>query len=90
MCTDNSIKNAASDHASEPHEHDHTHTHEHEHCGHHHMHTHADGTTHSHGHTHTHAAASSPEEADDIYARHEADEIREYEDDAWMNMLSDD
>ena len=63
MCTDNTNKNAASDHASEPHEHDHAHTHEHEHCGHHHMHTHADGTTHSHGHTHSHATASSPEEA---------------------------
>lgn len=36
------------------------------------------------------ATANSPEEADDIYARHEADEIHEYEDDAWMNMLSDD
>lgn len=36
------------------------------------------------------ATASSPEEADEIYAQCEADEIREYEDDAWMNMLSDD
>lgn len=36
------------------------------------------------------ATASSPEEADEIYTKHEADEIREYEDDAWMNMLSDD
>ena len=36
------------------------------------------------------ATASTPEEADDIYAQHEADDIREYEDDAWMNMLSDD
>ena len=36
------------------------------------------------------ATASSPEEADEVYAAWEADEIREYEDDAWMNMLSDD
>lgn len=33
--------------------------------------------------------ANSPEEADDIYAQYDADEIREFEDDAWMNMLSD-
>ena len=83
MCTDNTNKNAASDHASEPHEHDHAHTHEHEHCGHHHMHTHADGTTHSHGHTHTHATASSPEEALALlkymldHNRHHAEELHD-------------
>ena len=36
------------------------------------------------------ATASTPEEADIIYAQSEADEIRTCEDDAWMNMLSDD
>lgn len=36
------------------------------------------------------ATASTPEEADEIYAQAEADEIREFEDDMWMNMLSDD
>ena len=83
MCTDNTIKNAASDHASEPHDHDHAHTHEHEHCGHHHMHTHADGTTHSHGHTHSHATASSPEEALALlkymldHNRHHAEELHD-------------
>ena len=83
MCTDNTIKTAASDHASEPHDHDHAHTHEHEHCGHHHMHTHADGTTHSHGHTHSHATASSPEEALALlkymldHNRHHAEELHD-------------
>lgn len=35
------------------------------------------------------ATVSSPEEADEVYARIEADEIREYEEDAWLEMLSD-
>lgn len=36
------------------------------------------------------ATANSQKEADDIYAHIEADEIREFEDDGWLNMLADD
>ena len=36
------------------------------------------------------ATADTPEEADELYAKHEADDIQEFEDDAWQNMLSDD
>ena len=35
------------------------------------------------------ATATSPEEADQLYAQWDADEIREFEDDGWLNMLSD-
>lgn len=35
------------------------------------------------------ATANSPEEADELYLKYEADEIREFENDGWMNMLAD-
>lgn len=35
------------------------------------------------------ATASTPEEADKLYLEYDADEIREYEDDAWLGIIED-